>query len=298
MPSSSGFEIFRDSRGSYRRARWSRGIALVLVLGCCLVLAGNAWWLLTSLDRPQLEQELEEHARTSAERTQLLERLRRDAGNAQEGLDRLLDADAQLREMIRLDKEARQAANALPQNGADGAGVKTLLERLEISDAFVRALSRPARPVRLEAPALLELIAHNAPPMPGAVPDAWPVKGVLSSEFGVRLSPFAGREEVHRGVDIMAPEGSPVRAPAPGKVCFSGRDEEGTLAVVLDHGGGYVTTYSHLQRLDVGTGESVERGEQLGAVGQDGRSTGPHLHYEVRLYGVPVNPASTVGAAR
>jgi len=88
----------------------------------------------------------------------------------------------------------------------------------------------------------------------------------------------------------MAPAGSPVRAPAPGTVVFAGEDAEGALAVVLDHGGGYVTSFSHLQSLTAARGQTVGRGAPLGAVGQDGRSTGPHLHYEVRLFGLPVNP--------
>jgi murein DD-endopeptidase MepM/ murein hydrolase activator NlpD len=73
-------------------------------------------------------------------------------------------------------------------------------------------------------------------------------------------------------------------------VSFAGEDAEGTQAVVLEHGGGYVTTFSHMQRLEVAAGVRVERGQDIGAVGQEGRSTGPHLHYEVRLHGIPVDP--------
>jgi murein DD-endopeptidase MepM/ murein hydrolase activator NlpD len=73
-------------------------------------------------------------------------------------------------------------------------------------------------------------------------------------------------------------------------VSFAGEDAEGTQAVVLEHGGGYVTTFSHMQRLEVKAGERVERGQDIGSVGQEGRSTGPHLHYEVHLHGIPVDP--------
>jgi murein DD-endopeptidase MepM/ murein hydrolase activator NlpD len=289
MPDSSRLEIFKDLGNIYKPVRPKVRLVRAVVVLMCLVLAGNAWWLTATLTRPGLEEELEDGLKSASMRTQALERIAAKTREAEQGVDRLREGDAKLREMIRLDKEARSAT----QSVGDGADAKpaqqALLTRMEIRAAYTRALNRPVRMNVADAPLLTGMLTQAPSPL-GTAPDAWPVRGVVSSEFGVRLSPFAGQEEFHKGVDIMAPAGSPVRAPAPGVVLFAGVDAEGSQAAMVDHGGGYVTMFSHMQRVDVKTGERLERGDAVGAVGQEGRSTGPHLHYEVRLHGVPVDP--------
>lgn len=289
MPDSSGFEVFRDSGNLYKRIRPRKRLILALVALFTLVAAANGWWLYASLTRPALMEELEEHAKSSAQRVQTIERVKARTGEIESGMARLSEGDKALRESMHLDKEARQAAQGQTPSGERTASSLALRTRMEVRSAFSRALNRP---VRLAAcgPDEVRLLLAQAPATLGSAPDAWPVRGMISSDFGVRLSPFAGQEEFHKGVDIMAPAGSPVVAPAPGVAVFAGEDAEGTLAVVLDHGGGYVTTFSHLHRLEVKSGDRVERGQDIGAVGQEGRSTGPHLHYEVRLHGLPVDP--------
>ena len=217
-----------------------------------------------------------------------LDRLNAVSSDLEQGVTALRGEDARLREMIRLDKEANKAASGVDTAQAKGQDA-VLLARLEAQEAYLRALAGPARMARVEAASLPRLVGEGTALL-GATPDAWPVDGVISSGFGVRLSPFAGQEEFHKGVDIMAPAGSPVRAPAPGVVVFAGEDAEGALAVVLDHGGGYTSSFSHLESLTAARGQRLDRGASLGAVGQAGRSTGPHLHYEVRLFGLPVDP--------
>lgn len=121
-------------------------------------------------------------------------------------------------------------------------------------------------------------------------PAIWPVKGSISSEFGFRKSPFTGKREFHKGLDIANRKGSSVIAPANGTVTFVGR--KGTLGnvVIIDHGFGTVTRYAHLDKMLCRKGDRVQRSDTIGLVGNTGRSTGPHLHYEVHLSGVPVNP--------
>ena len=289
MPNSSRFEVFRDQGNLYTRIAPKRRLIAAAVVLVCLVAAGNAWWLTATLSRPSHEEELEEHLKSSAVRAQAMERISGKAAEIEKGVTRLQEADASLREMIHLDKEARKAAQGIADQGASKPDAHTVLTRMEVQAAFLRALNRPVRLAVLDLGAAHELLASGVFSL-GTAPDAWPVRGVVSSEFGMRLSPFAGQEEFHRGVDIMAPAGSPVRAPAPGVVSFAGEDAEGALALVLDHGGGYMTTFSHMQRIEVKPGERLDRGQDIGTVGQEGRSTGPHLHYEVRLHGVPVDP--------
>lgn len=122
-------------------------------------------------------------------------------------------------------------------------------------------------------------------------PSIWPVAGTLESGFGGRRNPFGGSSyEFHSGQDIDAEWGTPVIAGAKGTVTFSGWQNGYGQLVVVDHGGGLTTRYGHLSTIAASVGQLVQRGEFLGRVGSTGRSTGPHLHYEVRINDQPVNP--------
>lgn len=131
----------------------------------------------------------------------------------------------------------------------------------------------------------------------GRTPSIQPIQGALSSAFGTRRSPFTGEFEFHRGIDIAASLGTPVVAPADGRV--STADYEGSYGktMVIDHGYGVVTRFAHLSAFVKRAGESVKRGEAVALVGNTGRSTGPHLHYEVQLNGIPVDPQDYIISA-
>jgi murein DD-endopeptidase MepM/ murein hydrolase activator NlpD len=125
----------------------------------------------------------------------------------------------------------------------------------------------------------------------GYTPTIWPVDGKLESGFGGRRNPFGGGSfEFHSGQDIDAPMGASVIAGASGKVVFAGWQNGYGQLVVIDHGGGLTTRYGHLSHIEVVEGQMVSRAESVGRVGSTGRSTGPHLHYEVRINDEPVNP--------
>jgi murein DD-endopeptidase MepM/ murein hydrolase activator NlpD len=125
----------------------------------------------------------------------------------------------------------------------------------------------------------------------GYTPSLWPVFGKLESGFGGRRNPFGGSSfEFHSGQDIDAEMGAPVVAGASGKVTFVGWQNGYGQLVVIDHGGGLTTRYGHLSHIDVAQGQQVERAQFIGRVGSTGRSTGPHLHYEIRINDEPVNP--------
>jgi murein DD-endopeptidase MepM/ murein hydrolase activator NlpD len=124
----------------------------------------------------------------------------------------------------------------------------------------------------------------------GARPTGWPAKGWVSSDFGVRRDPFDGRRRMHEGLDISTRTGTPVLATAAGIVREAGSEPGYGKLVVIDHGYGFSTAYGHNSRILVKVGQRVRRGDVIAAAGNTGRSSGPHVHYEVRLNGVPVNP--------
>ena len=127
-----------------------------------------------------------------------------------------------------------------------------------------------------------------------ATPAVAPVRGILTSGFGHRLDPVTGKRAFHPALDIAAPAGHPVTAPADGLVLRAGRDGGLGKAVSLSHGFGISTQYGHLARVEVRPGQRVRRGEVLGYVGNSGRATGYHLHYEVHVDGKPVDPLSYI----
>ncbi len=124
-----------------------------------------------------------------------------------------------------------------------------------------------------------------------ATPNIRPAKGWFTSRFGYRVSPFTGRPALHAGLDIAASPGAPVYAPADAVVTFAGYDEGYGKMITLDHGYGVTTRFGHNAQIYVQVGQKVSRWDVIASVGNTGRSTGPHLHYEVRVNGVPRDPA-------
>ena len=170
----------------------------------------------------------------------------------------------------------------------EGKLVPTFAESVEDYDYLRRArtLDLPSKPTRRLAMAM-----H-------VVPSIWPVEGRFMGPYGKRIDPFSGEGAFHRGVDISAPVGTPVRATADGVVVFSSMESGYGRLVVIDHGAGMQTYYAHLSRFIAYVGQDVRRGDEVGLVGTSGRVTAPHLHYEVRLGGNPVNPYTYLQNAR
>jgi murein DD-endopeptidase MepM/ murein hydrolase activator NlpD len=182
---------------------------------------------------------------------------------------------------------------------------------VESSAPQVRGQGGPARPVD-SAAALAALEAKTAKleremrmyeaflRSHGVVPSIWPVNGKLESGLGGRRNPFGGRGfEYHEGQDIDARYGDPVQVAAGGKVTIAGWQRGYGKVVYVDHGNGLSTRYGHLSQINVAIGQLVTRGEIIGLVGSTGRSTGPHLHYEVRINNQPVDPKQYLpGAGR
>jgi Peptidase family M23 len=165
----------------------------------------------------------------------------------------------------------------------------------EPASGTLEELDRLASVVGEESQSLrsLERYLERAGRVLGALPSRWPVRGPVNSEFGRRNSPWSeDRLEAHSGMDIGAPRGTPVLAPAAGTVVFAGNQPEYGITLIIDHGNDIKTLYGHLTRVDVTAEQKVERGQVVAQTGNTGRSSGPHLHYEIQVKGQPVNPRS------
>lgn len=136
----------------------------------------------------------------------------------------------------------------------------------------------------------LERLISRAGKALASLPSRWPVRGAVNSEFGNRRSPWTKGSEFHSGMDISAERGTVIRAPAAGTVSFAGTHAEYGLTVIVDHGHDLRTIYGHLSKIGVAQGQAIVRGGEIGYTGNTGRSSGPHLHYEILVKGQAVNP--------
>ncbi len=127
-----------------------------------------------------------------------------------------------------------------------------------------------------------------------AIPSIIPSQGFITSRFGHRISPFTGTRKLHKGLDIAAVIGTKIIAPADGKVVFAQSDGAYGLSVEVDHGNGIITRYAHMSKINVKRGDSIKRGSLIGLVGNTGRSTGAHLHYEVIVNGAHTDPMAHI----
>jgi len=175
-------------------------------------------------------------------------------------------------------------------NTAMGRGTASMIERLS------NGLDHLDKQAKIQSISFQELdnFFKNQKSLLSSTPSIWPTHGWVTSGFGFRKSPFTGLREKHEGWDIAARSGSPVRATADGEVVVEGREYGYGKMIKINHGYGVVTVYGHNSKHLVKAGEHVKRGQIIAFVGNTGRSTGPHLHYEVLLHGIPVSPKNYI----
>jgi len=249
------------------RGKELRRLVVSKRLLCCLlvgvvVLVGAGGWLVSDHYRMQLRQEgiKELKVEVQAHRTRL-SLLQEKADTIQtllanwKGLQKKIDAS--------VPKKYKTSNNGSSANG-----------HLPIDD-----LETSLSLLRKELERLIE-----------SVPSRWPTSGRVSSGVGTRTSPWTGKREYHAGLDIPNPIGTPVYAPADGTVEKIKVSRQGGRTVVLDHGRGITTRYAHLSKILVLKGDRIRKGQEIAKVGNTGKSTSPHLHYEVRVHGFPIDP--------
>ncbi len=209
----------------------------------------------------------------------------------------LRDLDTKLRRVVSLGPRDK-AQQVLGIGGPDELGLQNLTalgekkqaEALKEMSAELTQLKGAASRQEASLQMLIEYFEDKRS-LFASTPSIWPVRGWVTSRFGNRTSPFSGIQKFHEGMDIAAQTGTPVVAAADGVVIKAGFGTGYGNMVELSHGYGIKTLYAHNSRLNVKAGQHVRRGDVVAYAGDSGSSTGPHLHYEVRLNGLPVNPA-------
>ena len=210
-------------------------------------------------------------------------------------LSKLKDLDRKIRIIANLEKD-QEPGSFLGMGGPSPSDIRDKLKAGEDEKGLVRQMKADVDRLQSEAESQegslseLERLLQGKKAMLAHTPSIWPTHGWVTSGFGFRANPFTGLTQMHEGLDISNRVGTPVFATADGVISVVGNDWAHGKTLLISHGFGMVTRYSHLHKVLVKVGEKIKRGDKVAEIGTTGKTTGPHLHYEVRLNGIPVNP--------
>jgi murein DD-endopeptidase MepM/ murein hydrolase activator NlpD len=219
--------------------------------------------------------------------------------------DRIEDLEEQVSKSKDFDRKIRIIANLekgknmTPIMGIGGpspSDIREKLKRENDENGLIQHMKSDVERLKLEAISReeslseLEKLLQSKKEMLAHTPSIWPVQGWVTSGFGFRTNPFTGLTQMHEGIDISNQVGTPVIAPADGIISDIGNDLGLGKILVIAHGFGTTTRFAHLNKFLVKVGQKVKRGEKIAEIGMTGKTTGPHLHYEVRINGIPANP--------
>ncbi len=238
-----------------------------------------------------------------------LSRLRQETQNQRSQIQffsaRIEDLEKQLSKLKEFDKKIRIIANlergqettaSMGMGGPSPSDIREKLKKEKDDTGLIQQMKSDVERLQSEAMSRedslseLEKLLQVKRKMLNHTPSIWPVQGWVTSGFGYRTNPFTGLTQMHEGLDISNRIGTPVIAPADGVVSDVGNDIAVGKVLVIFHGFGMTTRYGHLHKVFVRVGQRVKRGEKIAEVGMTGKTTGPHLHYEVKINGVAVNP--------
>ncbi len=285
--------IFKDRHGVYKKLRVHGFLFVLIILALAATVSVNFFLARYYYGYNAMKTDLSKSEKTIVEQKTQLVNLAEKLKGLESDLSRIRAFDSKLRLMINLDQEPRTVSHLGNADAKDFTNRYLPLYRQEMLTRklhqFLRELSEDAKLEQMRQEELLAAFEKNGENL-ASIPAIWPTEGWISSGFGDRLSPFTGKSEFHKGLDISAPLGTPVHAPADGTVIMAENAANSGNSITIDHHGGLTTSYNHLKEFSVRQGQSVSKGDLIGYVGDTGQSTGPHLHYEVRLNGAPVNP--------
>ncbi len=285
--------VFKDNEGVCKKL-YIRGWVLFALFGLFISLvAGNVHFWSYFADYTYVQSRLAKSEKTVDEQKSQLVSLAGKLKVLEKDLSRIRDFDTKLRVMINMENQVESASSMGGDTRNSFSKSYLPVHRQELlarkMHSFLNQLTTDVRLEEMRQEELLQSFKDNKSLLV-STPSLWPTQGWITSPFGQRISPFTGQKEFHQGLDISGPIGTPIVAPAKGVISFTGVDGGFGKTILIKHGSNISTRYAHLSSFKVKQGQSVKRGEVIGYLGNSGRSTGPHLHYEVRLNGVCVNP--------
>ena len=297
--------LFPGSSGAPKKLRLPRRVVKFGVLVSFVVLIGflgSTFYFTQQYLRLQgSETELAKLLRDSKIRKIQVEKFAQQVKNFETEMARLERFEKKLRVITALENSPKSVEKNWGVGGPYGLrtnSFSTSMSRgaVNMVDRLSNGLAHLGRQAKIQSISFQELnnFFKNQKSFLQSTPSIWPTRGWVTSGFGYRKSPFTGLQEKHEGWDIGARSGSPVRATADGVISVAGRERGYGKLIEIDHGYGVVTRYGHNSRNMVKVGKKVKRGQIIALVGSTGRSTGPHLHYEVLVNGVPTNPKNYI----
>lgn len=280
--------VVPEGNSKVRRFRVQSGMVKSL-LCCCLIAVGLLAVLSYSFFNNTLDRAELQHLRvTTSQQRQAIQHLVGDLGEIRQQMSSLATAEARVCQLADL--------QAAPEEIPVAIGGLSDVEPAEAVDEIQRQINKLQVEIELRRQSQEDVrnLLNDQVSLSRATPQGWPTKGWLTSYFGMRKSPFTGKRVMHEGLDIAANTGTPIVATADGIVARVKYSPSYGKMLVIDHGYGYRTIFGHTSKILVKAGQQVKRGDIIAKVGNTGQSTGSHLHYELRLNGVPINPRKTL----
>jgi len=286
------------SGGRIRRIRTSKFAFSASIFGLIVVLAVLLFFIYDYRQMKQKVARLHMLEKVTQEQREKILSLNEKVKDFNQTMERLKDLENKLRSLAGIGGESTQIkVEALGKGGPEyyslpevapeeGFTSSDLLGKIEENFASLETQAKE----REKGFGQIEEVIRRKKDLFASTPNIFPVQGWITSGYGWRRNPFTGKKEFHKAIDISTPWGTPVRAAAKGQVVYAGWDDGYGLKIRIRDGYGYYTVYGHLSHILVKRGAWVEKGQIIGRVGSTGRSTGPHLHFEVWRNGKAVNP--------
>lgn len=290
--------ILISGRGNKTANLRIRSAYLIIIAILCVMIISFFLYSLTSyakkeVDRSRLSQVLNENRVVKKE----IQRIESEISGLQTLIDSLAIYDSKLRSYAPLEPISGELRDMgvggyTPDFGREDMTPEIKEDLTAVSEMLDNFVGR----ARLQKSSYAELADYLREKafLRDHTPSIIPVQGWMMRGYGYQVDPFTGQVKMHEGLDIAAPAGTPIVSPANGTVRYAGNKKDYGLCVEIDHGYGYISVYAHCQRIRVNSGMNVKRGDVIAYVGSTGRSTGPHLHYEIKLSHSPVNPINYI----
>lgn len=277
-----------EDNSKVRRIRIRSGVIKSALCGCFVVVGLLAFFVYAYFNLTIDHAKLQHLRATTSQQRQTLQHLVADLEDVHQQMAALAETEARVRQLADLD--------AAPQEIPIAIGGLSEVGSVKTVDEIQRQINKLQVEIELRRQSQENVrdLLNDQVSLSRATPKGWPTKGWLTSYFGMRKSPFTGKRVMHEGLDIAANIGTPIVATADGIVARVRYSPSYGKMLIIDHGYGYRTIFGHTSKILVKAGQKIKRGDLIAKVGNTGQSTGSHLHYELRLNGVPIDPRKTL----